>query len=75
MLLCLNHALVSKLAHGDGVSIGWVPILIMCSLHGWNGLYYAQRVCGERSIDACMHVCMHACIHTCIHAYMHATHT
>ena len=47
MLLCINHAIVSKLSHGDEVSVGWIPILIMSCLHGWNGLYYAQRVCGN----------------------------
>ena len=46
MLLCINHAIVSKISHGDDVSLGWLPLLIMSSLHGWNGLYYAQRVCG-----------------------------
>ena len=47
MLLCLNHAIVSKIAHGDSVSVGWIPILFMSTLHGWNGLYYVQRVCGN----------------------------
>ena len=47
MLLCLNHAVVSKLTKGDDVSVGWIPILMVCTLHGWNGLYYAQRVCGN----------------------------
>jgi len=47
MLLCLNHAVVSKVHFGDDVSVGWVPILMVVLLHGWNGLYYAQRVCGN----------------------------
>jgi len=47
MLMCINHAIVAKLTHADQVSIGWIPLLLMGCLHGWNGLYYAQRVCGN----------------------------
>ena len=47
MLLCINHAIGAKLTHADRVSVGWIPLLLMGLLHGWNGLYYAQRVCGN----------------------------
>lgn len=29
------------------ISIGWVPIFTVMLLHGFNGIYYAQKVTGN----------------------------
>lgn len=47
ILLTLYAALVAKIHHADSVSVGWIPLLTVLILHGWNGLYYAQRVVGN----------------------------
>lgn len=48
ILLVLYNGAMSKI-HGapEAAIVGWAPMLLVGVLHGWNGLYYAQRVCGN----------------------------
>jgi hypothetical protein len=57
IFLMLYSAILSKIHHGDSSSVGWIPIMIVCALHGFNGIYYAQV--------------RHTNIHTYIHTYIY----
>jgi len=49
ILLVIYNGLTCKLngAHPGAAAVGWAPLLTVALLHGWNGLYYAQRVVGN----------------------------
>ena len=47
ILLVLYNAVICRLHGGEAVPVGWLPLATVTALHGFNGLYYAQRVCGN----------------------------
>ena len=37
IFLSLYAAIVSKISMGDSSTVGWIPIMIVTALHGFNG--------------------------------------
>mmetsp|Transcript_3930 Transcript_3930/g.8969 ORF Transcript_3930/g.8969 Transcript_3930/m.8969 type:complete len:159 (+) Transcript_3930:2-478(+) len=50
IFLMLYFSIASKIKLGDASSVGWLPIATVCALHGFNGIYYAQKVTGNTHI-------------------------
>eukprot|EP00290_Baffinella_frigidus_P019866 CAMPEP_0180220320 /NCGR_PEP_ID=MMETSP0987-20121128/19043_1 /TAXON_ID=697907 /ORGANISM="non described non described, Strain CCMP2293" /LENGTH=256 /DNA_ID=CAMNT_0022181191 /DNA_START=209 /DNA_END=979 /DNA_ORIENTATION=- len=52
IFLMLHSSVASKIKLGDASSVGWIPIATVFALHGFNGIYYAQKVTGNTHISA-----------------------